>query len=171
MIALERARERLETLGLVEAANKLDARLDAASKAETPYAEFLDDLLGAELQVRRERYLLTRTKLARLPFKKTLDQFDFDAQPSIDRKQVNELATLGFVAHADNLILLRPFGVGKTHLSVAIGNKAIEHGFGVYFTSMHRVLEDLRVAHEERRLEQRLRVYLAPKLLIIDEFG
>ncbi len=79
MIALERARERLETLGLVEAANKLDARLDAASKAETPYAEFLADLLGAELQVRRERYLLTRTKLARLPFKKTLDQFDFDA--------------------------------------------------------------------------------------------
>ena len=115
MIALERARERLETLGLVEAANKLDARVDAASKAETPYAEFLADLLGAELQVRRERYLLTRTKLARLPFKKTLDQFDFDAQPSIDRKQVNELATLGFVAHADNLILLGPPGVGKTH--------------------------------------------------------
>jgi DNA replication protein DnaC len=94
MIALERAREQLETLGLIEAAARLDARLEAASKGETPYAEFLTDLLGTELSVRRERYLLTRTKLARLPFKKTLEQFDFDAQPSIDRKQVMELASL-----------------------------------------------------------------------------
>jgi DNA replication protein DnaC len=171
VIALERAREQLETLGLVEAAATLDARLEAASKSETPYADFLADLLGGELRVRRERYLLTRTKLARLPFKKTLEQFDFDAQPNIDRKHVLELASLSFVAHADNLILLGPPGVGKTHLSVAIGIQAIEHGYGVYFTSMHRLLEDLRVAHEERRLERRLRVYLAPKLLIIDEFG
>jgi DNA replication protein DnaC len=171
VIALERAREQLETLGLIEAAARLDARLEAASKTEMPYAEFLTDLLGQELRVRRERYLLTRTKLARLPFRKSLEQFDFDAQPSIDRKQVMELASLSFVAHADNLILLGPPGVGKTHLSVAIGLQAIEHGFGVYFTSMHRLLEDLRVAHEERRLERRLRVYLAPKLLIIDEFG
>jgi DNA replication protein DnaC len=171
VIALERAREQLETLGLVEAAARLDARLEAASKSEIPYAEFLTDLLGQELSVRRERYLLTRTKLARLPFRKTLEQFDFDAQPSIDRKQVMELASLSFIPHADNLILLGPPGVGKTHLSVAIGLQAIEHGYGVYFTSMHRLLEDLRVAHEERRLERRLRIYLAPKLLIIDEFG
>jgi DNA replication protein DnaC len=161
VIALERAREQLETLGLVEAAATLDARLEAASKGEMPYAEFLTDLLGGELRVRRERYLLTRTKLARLPFKKTLEQFDLDAQPSIDRKQVNELASLSFIAHADNLILLGPPGHGKTHLSVAIGIQAIEHGYGVYFTSVHRLLEDLRVAHEERRLERRLRVYRA----------
>jgi DNA replication protein DnaC len=171
VIALERAREQLETLGLIEAAATLDARLEAASKREMPYADFLAELLHAELHVRRQRYLQTRTKLARLPFKKTLEQFDFDAQPSIDSRQINELASLSFIAHADNLILLVPPGVGKTHLSVALGLKAIESGFGVYFTSMHRLLEDLRIAHEERRLERRLRVYLAPKLLIIDEFG
>lgn len=171
MIALERAREQLQALGLAEAAVALDASLEAASQREIPYAEFLTDLLDTELQIRRRRYLDTRTKLARLPFKKTLEQFDFDAQPSIDRRQIQELATLTFIAHADNLILLGPPGVGKTHLSVALGLLAIHHGSGVYFTTMHRLLEDLRVAHEERRLERRLRIYLAPKLLIIDEFG
>lgn len=171
MITLERAREHLQALGLVEAASVLDARLEAASKAELAYADFLADLLDAEIAVRRRRYLDTRTKLARLPFKKTLEQFEFDAQPSIDRRQIQELASLTFIPHADNVILLGPPGVGKTHLSVALGLLAIHHGFGVYFTTMHRLLEDLRVAHEERRLERRLRIYLAPKLLIIDEFG
>jgi DNA replication protein DnaC len=103
-IALERAREQLETLGLIEAAATLDARLEAASKREMPYADFLAELLHAELHVRRQRYLQTRTKLARLPFKKTLEQFDFDAQPSIDSRQINELASLSFIAHADNLM-------------------------------------------------------------------
>ena len=171
MIALERARQHLLALGLKDAAEALDARLEHAAKQEVPYADFLVDLLETELAVRRRRYLDTRTKLARLPFRKTLEDFDFGAQPSIDPRQIHELATLRFLAHAENVILLGPPGVGKTHLAVSLGLAAIDRGYGVYFTPMHRLVEDLRNAYEERRLERRMRIYLAPKLLIIDELG
>ncbi|MDR7608674.1 MAG: IS21-like element helper ATPase IstB [Armatimonadota bacterium] len=171
MIALERARQHLLALGLKDTAEALDAHLERAAKREVPYADFLADLLEAELAVRRRRYLETRTKLARLPFRKTLDDFDFDAQPSVDRRQVRELATLQFLAHAENVILLGPPGVGKTHVAVALGLAAIHRGYAVYFTPMHRLVEDLRNAYEEHRLERRMRIYLAPKLLIIDELG
>lgn len=171
MIALERAREHLFGLGLKDAAEALDARLEQAAKQDASYADFLVELLEAELGVRRRRYLETRTKLARLPFRKTLEGFDFTAQPSIDPRQIHELATLRFIAHAGNVILLGPPGVGKTHLAVALGLAAIDRGYGVYFSPMHRLVEDLRGAYEERRLERRLCIYLAPKLLIIDELG
>lgn len=171
MIALEQARDHLETLGLVQAAAVLDARLEHASKQETTYVEFLADLLGVETAARRQRYLLTRTRLAHLPFQRTLADFDFSFQPSIDERQVRELATLSFAAEAANVVLLGPPGVGKTHLSVALGIEAIAKGYGVYFVNASALLEDLRAAMLEHRLERRLRVYLAPKVLIIDEFG
>lgn len=117
------------------------------------YAEFLADLLGVETQARRERYLRTRTRLAHLPFQRTLEQFDFGFQPSIDERQVKELATLSFVATASNIILLGLPGVGETHLAAALGLKAIEQGYGVYFVRAHQLLEDLCRAQAEHRLE------------------
>jgi DNA replication protein DnaC len=171
MIAAAQARQALEHLGLVEAATVLESRLDAAAQKQLPYADFLADLLASETTVRRERYLRARTRLAHLPFQRTLDQFDFRFQPSIDQRQVKELATLTFVSEAANTLFLGPPGVGKTHLAVALGLRAIEHGFGVYFVRAQDLFEDLRRAQAEHRLDRRMRVYLAPKLLIIDEFG
>ena len=171
MIALEQARAHLEHLGLAQAAAVLDSRLEAAAQQELPYAEFLAELLSREVAVRRERYLVTRTRLAHLPFQRTLEQFDFSFQPSIDRRQVRELATLSFVAEAGNVLLLGPPGVGKTHLAVGLAIRAIEQGQGAYFVRAHDLLEDLVRAQAEHRLDRRLRVYLAPKVLIIDEFG
>src|SRR5690606_23525746 len=171
VISLEKARQQLEQLGLTTAAEVLDARLEAAAQRELPYADFLVDLLGIEVAARRERYLRTRTRLAHLPFHRTLEQFDFSFQPSIDERQVRELATLAFVADTANVILLGPPGVGKTHLAVALGLRAIEAGYGVYFVRAHQLLEDLRRAQLEHRLDRRMRIYLAPKVLIIDEFG
>lgn len=113
MIAVEKARQQLLDLGLSQAASILDSRLEAASQKDLTYADFLTDLLDTELAARRERYITARTRLAHLPFHKTLDQFDFSFQPSIDERQVRELATLTFVQEASNIILLGPPGLGK----------------------------------------------------------
>ena len=106
MIALEQARQHLDTLGLKQAVEVLDNTLDVAANKHLTYPEMLEQLLGAEVSARWERYLSTRTRMAHLPFQRTLDQFDFAFQPSIDERQVKELAGLAFVAKASNILLL-----------------------------------------------------------------
>ena len=131
----------------------------------------LELLLGAEVSARRERYLSTRTKMAHFPFQRTLEQFDFGFQPSIDERQVKELAGLAFVAEASNILMLGPPGVGKTHLAVASAKRAIERGHGAYFVRAYDLMEDLRKARAEHNLDRRMRIYPAPKVLVVDEFG
>lgn len=118
MIALEKARQHLEYLGLEQAAAVLESRLESAAQKELPYAEFLADLLGYEATVRKERYLKTKTRMAHFPFNRRLEEFDFSFQPSIDEWQIKELATLTFAADGANILFLGPPGVGKSHLSV-----------------------------------------------------
>ena len=120
MIALEQARQHLETLGLKQAVEVLDNTLDTAANKQLTYPEMLAELLGAEVAARRERNLAMKTRMAHLPFQRTLEQFDFAFQPSIDERLVKELSNLAFVAEASNVILLGPPGVGKTHLAIAL---------------------------------------------------
>lgn len=168
MTPIEKLQGSLNALGLKAIEGRLDSLLEQASKNDPSYADFLDDLLGCEVEARRTRYLRARLQLAHLPFAKTFDQFDFGFQPSIDERQIRELRTLRFVHEASNVVFLGPPGVGKTHLSVSLAQAAIQSGFGAYFITAHDMVADLGRAYREGRLDRRMRVYLAPKVLIID---
>ncbi len=171
MTSIEQLHEAVASLGLTAVGLRLEGLLETASKAETSYADFLLEVLSAETDARRQRYLKTRLQLAHLPYVKTFDQFDFSFQPSIDERQIRELRTLRFIHEASNVILLGPPGVGKTHLAVALADAAIRSGQAAYFMTAHDLVDDLGRAYREGRLDRRMKVYLAPKLLIIDEMG
>ena len=168
---LERAHEQLENLGLEKAANVLDARLEQATRTQCSYLEFLNDLLQSEADERRRRSEETRLKLSRLPQRKSIADFDFSFQPSLDERQVNELATLSFVHRQENVVFLGPPGVGKSHLAIGLASEAIRQGMSVYFVSMSRLLADLGRAAREGRLERRWKIYQRPRLLVVDEIG
>jgi DNA replication protein DnaC len=124
-----------------------------------------------EWQGRSQRGTEARLRLARFPWLKTLEQFDFDFQPSLDRRVVRELAGLSFVERAHNVIVLGPPGVGKTHLSISLGIKAVEAGYSVLFLTLESLMTRLVRAQQENRLERSLKQLVYPKLLIIDEVG
>jgi DNA replication protein DnaC len=106
--------------------------------------------------------------IAKFPFVRTLEGFDYDAQPSVDPKQIREIATSRWVANGDSLLLLGPPGVGQTHLAVALGREAILRGYSTLFVPATGLVTALARAHAESRLEEKLLHYSKPKLLIID---
>jgi DNA replication protein DnaC len=151
--------------------SQLDTVCEQAAQRQVDYKTFLSQALQTEWQGRYQRGIEARLRQARLPWVKTLDQFDFDFQPSLDRRLVRELAGLSFVERAHNVILLGPPGVGKTHLAIALGVKAVEAGYSVLFLTLETLMTRLVRAVNENRLERSLQQLIYPKVLIIDEIG
>lgn len=170
-VSYERVRDHLERLKLDAALTALDPVLESAQKRERLPVEVLDELLGIELAARFERRVATNLKLSGLPTVKTLEDFDFDAQPQVPKETVEELATLRFLHQGENVLLLGPCGVGKTHLATGLALKAIERGHRIYFLSLHDLVTKSRTAREKNRLHVLLNVVVRPELLVLDEIG
>lgn len=170
-LVYERVQLALTRLKLSRIPGCLDTVAEEAARQSWTYVEFLDHLLDAEVSGRYEREVAMKTKLAHFPVVKTLDGFDFAFQPSVPERQVRELATMRFVAHGENVLLLGPPGVGKTHLAISLGMAAIAQSISVYFVSIVELLEQLARDSKEDRLGQRLAALCKPKLLILDEMG
>lgn len=170
-LAYARVHSYLGRLKLIRMADQLDALAEQAARETWTYLEFLDHLLEAEVSARYARDVAMKTKLAHFPFLKTLEEFDFAFQPSINDRQIRELATMRFIANGENVLLLGPPGVGKTHLAIALGMMAIAQSLSVYFLTVADLLEMLHRDVQEDRLTHRLRTLCKPKLLILDEMG
>lgn len=168
---IESLRITLVELGFQKVAELLDPILERAAKNQPTYSAFLAEALDIERHARRQRSEETRFKLSKLPHHKTLKEYDFLFQPSIDKRQIDELETMAFAARHENVILLGPPGVGKTHLAVGLAVQALRSGFSAYYVSLPKLISDLKKAAEQKHLDRRWRVYSRPNILIIDEVG
>lgn len=171
LVDVDRTRGALEQLGLSYAAERLGELLSESVKKEVPAHRFLDELLQAEIQQREERRIRTSLRLSGLPPGQTLGNFEFGFQPGIEKSRIETLATCAWIREKESLLLQGPPGVGKTHLAVALGVKAVEHGFSVAFFRLEDLLHALKRDQELPPRRLRSKKYMKVALLIIDEVG
>jgi DNA replication protein DnaC len=170
-VDLDGTRDRLLKLGLQHAADELEGRLTDTVKNSTSPHRMLDLLLDQELVWREERRIRAGLRLSGLPSGQTLGNFDFGFQPAVDRSQIETLGTCSWIRERYNLLLQGPPGVGKTHLGVALGVRAIENGFSATFFRLEELLASMKRDAEVSPAKLRRRKYINVALLIIDEVG
>src|SRR5512132_634152 len=155
----EQLKDDLGYLKLVRAAELLPALLDRTRAEGLTHAQFLAELVAEEAAATRNRRMAARLRFAHFPARRTLEDFDFDFQPSVDPKLVADLASLRFVAEGHPLLLLGQPGCGKSHLAIALATLAVEAGYRGYFTSAADLVATIA------------RAYTGPSVLVIDDVG
>ena len=167
----DRLRAMLADLKMPGALEAVDGILSDADGGTISAAVAIEQLLNAQIVLRNNRRLQTAMRSSRLPAVKTLDQFDFAFQPSIKREQIESLHELGFLDRGENVILLGPPCVGKTHLAISLAIAAAEAGRRVYYGTLAALIESLTEAKAAGNLTRRLRVLTHPALLVVEEIG
>lgn len=171
-LELARIEALTETLQLAGMASNASALAQQAVKEEWSYLTYFEQLLQAENNARQTRKQSMFTRMAGFPCLKTIEQFDFDFATGVPKKQINELTSLAFIERQENIVLLGPSGVGKTHLAIALGYKAVQAGMKTRFISASDLILQLTTAQRQDKYKSVIqRSVLAPKLLIIDEIG
>jgi DNA replication protein DnaC len=167
----ERVCSALKRLQLTHVRDTLAAVLSEAAKQEWTYLEFLEEILGREVNAKQGKRIRMGMQIAHFPCVRTIEGFDFAFQPSADERLIRELSTGNFIAHGENVLIFGPPGVGKSHLAIGLGRKIVEQGYTVRFTTATALLAVLGKAETEGSLSEKLTEYCKPRLLIIDELG
>jgi len=168
----ERIAELCEQLKFARLHTEWPALAQDAARAEASFADFLEKVLACELAGRNERRCTVLLKLATMPALKTLEQFDWSHAGGAPKAQIIELGHLAFVERAENVVLLGPSGVGKTHIALALAHRAVMAGHKVRFITAADLMLQLAAAKAQGRLKEYFnRAVLGPKVLVVDEIG
>jgi DNA replication protein DnaC len=171
MSQLEQTVSRYRSLRLSAAADELTSLLAEAEANEMSYLSFADRLAEHELIQRQDKRIRRNRKMAAFPAEKRLEGFDYRHQTTITKRQVNALLDFQFLDERNNLVFIGPPGVGKTHLAIGIGHKAVEAGYRVLFRNALDLVEELELAEMKGELKKRVSALAKYDLLIIDELG
>lgn len=171
LTSYQQAMHHLEYLGLKQMVNHLNDVVDFSIHNQLSFMDTLVKLTSYEIDVREQNMIHAMVKVGAFPHHKELTDFEFSFQPSVNREQIMDFASLRFIEGNENIVFLGPSGVGKTHLATSIGIAAAKKRTSTYFVKCHDLIQNLKRAMLENRLEARLKHYTKYKLLIIDEIG
>lgn len=149
----------------------LEARNRQAVDGQWSYVEFLSRLLEDEVERRAQKQLTLRLRRSAVTSTKTIETFDFNFNPAVNRQHVLQLASCDFVRQKRNVLICGPSGTGKTHLAQALVHAACRQGFDALFAPTHRMLQHINGGRADGTHERRLQTYLRPELLVLDDFG
>lgn len=168
---MQSLKTRLKSFKLSGIYNSLEERLSYAQEKSLGYSEFLELLLEDEYNSRQDNSYKRRCSKAKLPAYKSIEDFDFSFQPSINKKVINDCLTCQFINEKKNIVFIGKPGTGKSHLSIAFGLQALQKGHKVLFSSVSDMLNTLHTSKADNSYYQKINYYLSPDLLILDELG
>lgn len=161
----------LDDLKLFKIKENIDTYINLINEKQKDIVDSFYELTNLELNFKRERAINSLVKMAGFPYHKTLEDFNFDFQPSINKDKIMDLKNLRFLENKENILFVGSPGVGKTHLATSIGIEAASNRYSTYFISCHDLVTNLKKANYENRLQEKLKNYEKYSLLIIDEVG